>query len=475
MKIYKLHQESYQMRTYKYNGKDHLIVPVVMMREGVHSGSHGPLLHTTNELVKSIAAWNGQPVVVNHPQNEQGVYVSANLPKVREKEEVGIVFNSRMDGDKLKAELWLDVNKMATQAVQALNAIQALKPMDVSVGIYSDEEEVNGEWNGENYQAVAANYRPDHLAILPGESGACSWTDGCGIRTNKKSDNEMNKKNEKEPIRKVENNLTANSASLLFDEIREKLRDKIRPLNERNGDRVITFHFLMSVYPDYMIYEKENEDEGNTSYFKQAYAIDANNEVSLVGDPVEVKREVIYTPVQQISTNKKNGGNKMTPCCREKVNSLITNSATPWTEKNREWLEGQEEPIVDNLVNQMERKVTNEEVVQVLTSGVKTAADVLEWLPKGSAARNEIEQGLKLHEAARKEKVDHILNNTAEGVWTEDQLKEMSTDVIVNIAKSIPDVQNKVDYSARGINQQNPQVNQEAKKEVLLPAGVKRK
>jgi len=44
---------------------------------------------------------------------------------------------------------------------------------------------VEGVWNEEEYHSIVRNYRPDHLALLPGAIGACSWEDGCGIRANK--------------------------------------------------------------------------------------------------------------------------------------------------------------------------------------------------------------------------------------------------------------------------------------------------
>lgn len=468
METYRLHQNSYQMRTFKHKGLDHLIVPVIMMREGVHSGSHGPLLHTTEELAKTVEAWNGQPVVINHPKNKQGVYVSANLPEIREVEEVGMVFNTKMDGDKLKAELWLNVNKMTEKALTALAAIRSLKPMDVSVGIFSDEEPAEGEWNGEAYQAIARNHRPDHLAILPGEQGACSWADGCGIRVNKSGEeNELQ-------INRIENKLTTNGA-LSFDEIARKLHGELRKQDtfetDSNGDsRPLVYNYVTAVYPDYMIYEKEVRKENKASYYKQGYALTAAQEVELVGEPIEVKREIVYIPIQQINVNKqKNGGTKMTPCCKEKVANLIAHASTPWNEKHREWLESQEEPIIDSLVTQMERKVTNDEAIQVLSSGVKNTADVLNWLPEGSPVRAEIEAGLALHSAERKEKIEHILNNTKE-VWSEEQLNGMSTEVIANIAKSIQ-TNTTVDYSAQG----NVQVNHTGGDEVLLPGGISKK
>src|SRR5690606_20175922 len=39
---------------------------------------------------------------------------------------------------------------------------------------------VVGELNGKPYTAKQVNLRPDHVALLPGEVGACSIADGCG-------------------------------------------------------------------------------------------------------------------------------------------------------------------------------------------------------------------------------------------------------------------------------------------------------
>ena len=44
--IYKVNQEkNYIVKTKKHQGKDFLVVPVTMMVEGVHNGSHGRLFH----------------------------------------------------------------------------------------------------------------------------------------------------------------------------------------------------------------------------------------------------------------------------------------------------------------------------------------------------------------------------------------------------------------------------------------------
>ena len=47
-------QPTYIARELTYEGKTHLVIPVVMMVEGVHNGSRGPVLHSAEELGKIV-------------------------------------------------------------------------------------------------------------------------------------------------------------------------------------------------------------------------------------------------------------------------------------------------------------------------------------------------------------------------------------------------------------------------------------
>jgi len=67
----------YRIRHETYRGRQYMIVPVVMMVEGVHSGSRGALLHTTEELRNSARQWENMPVVIDHPERN-GQYISAH-------------------------------------------------------------------------------------------------------------------------------------------------------------------------------------------------------------------------------------------------------------------------------------------------------------------------------------------------------------------------------------------------------------
>ena len=81
MEIYAALNEHYTVREEQHQGKTHLVVPVIMMREGVHNGSHGQIFHPIDELGHFEGAWNGIPVSIQHPSVD-GKHVSANSPDI---------------------------------------------------------------------------------------------------------------------------------------------------------------------------------------------------------------------------------------------------------------------------------------------------------------------------------------------------------------------------------------------------------
>ena len=182
----------YTVQEKVHQKKKHLIVPVTMIVEGVLQGSAGPLLHLAEDFGKFPEAWNGIPVVINHPEVD-GINVSANSPDLIETLTVGRVYNAKMVNSKLKAEVWLEETKLNEVSPDTFSAIGLKQSIEVSVGVFTEYEQTLGTYNGRDYTAIARNHRPDHLALLPGGVGACSIADGCGIRVNskKKGENEM--------------------------------------------------------------------------------------------------------------------------------------------------------------------------------------------------------------------------------------------------------------------------------------------
>ncbi len=163
-------------------GREHVVVPVVMALEGVLHGSQGAFLYPADELRRSVPHWNGRPVVVYHPDMANGGV--ANQPDVYNRQRVGTLFNARFDGRALKAEAWLEVDRLRAVDMRVLEAVNKAKMMEVSTGLFTENDDTPGVFNGREYTAIARNYRPDHLAILPDKVGACSIEDGAGLCRN---------------------------------------------------------------------------------------------------------------------------------------------------------------------------------------------------------------------------------------------------------------------------------------------------
>ncbi len=172
------------IRTELLEGRKHFVVPVVMAVEGVLNGSRGPLFYSADELRLSVPHWNGRPVVVYHP--DMRFNCAAGDPEVFTQQRVGTIFNARFDAKAraLKAEAWLDADRLAIVDWRVLNAVRRGEMMEVSTGLHTENDEAAGSFAGKRYTGIARNYRPDHLAILPDLRGACSIDDGAGLCRN---------------------------------------------------------------------------------------------------------------------------------------------------------------------------------------------------------------------------------------------------------------------------------------------------
>jgi len=435
-------QYTYTPRVESYQGKEYIVVPVVMMTEGVHNGSRGAVYHSPDELGKIVEAWNGIPVTISHPMNEQGEFVSANSPNILSSWAVGQIFNARMDGIKLKAEAWLDVQRMTSISPDALERVRSGEIMEVSVGIFSDEIEEEGDWNNEHYIAVAKNYRPDHLALLPGETGACSVADGCGLRVNKqKGGNDVNTLDVFKELNKQGFSVSPIVNEVSFSQIMDQLYSLV---DGRDNDT--ERYYLEDVYDDYVVYRKRKITQTNdgeisgsevVGLFKQAYQIDASDKVAFVGEPVEVKKSVSYVTLKEhetsrkrtkFNTNKKEE-NGMCAKCPEKVNELIAHSATHFDEKDKEWLGNLTEDQLDKLIPKVQVNKTTEPVKVEVTE--EEAWKVLKL------NKEQYDMGVKIYNDQRTEVTKEILANSEEGVWKEEDLKEMKLDVLKKVAKSL--------------------------------------
>lgn len=242
-------------------GKEYLVVPSVMLTPGVFAGSKGPLLYLPEELSKDPVVWNHKPAMVYHPTlNGEGI--SACDPDVIDKQKCGLVMGSSYDG-RLKNETWIDIEKTKIVDNRILTALAEGKTIEVSTGMYHDLQEVSGEYNGKKYIGIVRNIRPDHLAILPDQVGACSVADGAGLL-----------RNAAKPVGMEE---------LSYDNIREQLRMLLR-----GGE--VGYCYICDLYAKSAVYEKDDKA------YRVAYKIKAGK-VILDGTPEEVRKVTKYVTV----------------------------------------------------------------------------------------------------------------------------------------------------------------------------------
>ncbi len=171
-------------------GRKYIVAPVVMLVEGVVNGSKGALYYPGSELGKTPVVWDHKPIVVYHPEMN-GQAISACSPAVIESRKVGMLLNTKYD-TKLRAEAWFEEEKMKKVDPRVYEALEKGEMMEVSTGLFTDNVQKPGKFGDKQYDAVATNYRPDHLAILPDKVGACSIADGAGLLANELTLPEIN-------------------------------------------------------------------------------------------------------------------------------------------------------------------------------------------------------------------------------------------------------------------------------------------
>lgn len=317
-----------KVRRQDLEGRPHLVVPCVMMVEGVLNGSKGPLYYPKEEMAKNPQAWDHRPVMVYHP-TKNGKPSKAADPDALNTQKIGLTLNTKYvspsDGKpvKLRTEVWLDEERTKKVAPGLLSRIEKGEPVEVSTGLYTENEDKPGKFKDKDYVAVARQYVPDHLAVLPTGVGACSVKDGAGLLVNK------NKNGDQEPT------TNAMSYNRIHQQVQKCLDEQFGAYNVHAQD----------VYPKFVIFAKRVEGGGQKLY-KQEYKFDQRKDettrLALTGTPEPVERVTEYrTPSGEFVGNSLYGGQfpKEFPMTKaERVAALISNSGGTWTKDDEAYL-----------------------------------------------------------------------------------------------------------------------------------------
>jgi len=260
-------------------GKRYLVAPTVALKSGVLNGEFVP----PDEVAKYADAWNGRPVPIGHPKQD-GQAISANSMDLWD-ETPAMFWDAHIDGDALKGNIWLDIDKASDMGGDGARLLQRLRnneAIDVSTGYFRDLVDQPGTHDGKAYTGIARNLRPDHIAILLNETGACSWADGCGVP-------------------RINEAKAAESASQSF--ISALVRNVLRSLGGKKVDRNKVIEGLVAnaqckcTKP-----QLEAMDDATLTAFADSLQPIVNEEAPAVEPvPVEVAKEVVPAELAQLA------------------------------------------------------------------------------------------------------------------------------------------------------------------------------
>jgi hypothetical protein len=177
MNHYDVSVNSDSIRREELDGREHLVVPVRAVEEGVLDGGFLP----ADTIEDTEPGWNGVPAVAGHPTDgSPNAFFSANPPAVQENLTYGRLFEADATDGTLNGELWLDIPKARRLSEEhgfdvAVNAIEKLENgEDVAVStsyIPTNRVEDPGHYDGKAYQHVLESIQPDHIGVLPDGQG----------------------------------------------------------------------------------------------------------------------------------------------------------------------------------------------------------------------------------------------------------------------------------------------------------------
>ncbi|HCD6043301.1 TPA: DUF2213 domain-containing protein [Enterobacter hormaechei] len=294
------------------DGKPHIVVrgitpvvdDIVMNRK----------LYPAAEIEKAYNTLERNPMPLGHPKVD-GKHVSARDVRAVNEYHVGAWLQNvshkdgKVTGDMYVNRQYAESSEKGKRLINRLDEMLAgtnSDPIHISTGLLYSGIAANGESKGKKYNEIATNMMFDHVAVLLDEPGAGTPDEGVGIFVNAEGDEtEIEVCNLQDAI--VSDNrkdgwlnkikfFVANDGGMSFDEIAASLREAIR------ANIPDSWRYVVSIYPDYLIFEEEKKNGSGRSLFKQKYLI-SDGAVSLVGEPVEVVRK----PTEyEIKTNGEN-------------------------------------------------------------------------------------------------------------------------------------------------------------------------
>jgi hypothetical protein len=399
-----------------FNGKEHLVVPIVAMigDEVFHPmGSKGPAFVPADVLAAWPSIWNDTIVMLDHPEGATAV----STPDYIEGFGLGRIYNARFENNRLQMEEWLDPERaelIGGEALKQFEALKAGKKIEVSFAPYVVDEYAPGtSASGKPYEYIwRLIVGCDHVANLPfGVLGACSNEMGCGAPMTARENENQKEVSMPDPPQKAKAKSRI-SFSSIAGSIAEFFKGggtnaaangTVTAAETGTGDLALwstmydvlkstvpAFHGIVEIYHEtensgYVVYHVQLSNYNtdwlfNVKLEQRSFSVELSTGIITLGsDAVEVKPgPTTYVPVEE--PVKVEAASNETPCQCQKTPNASTSNETLAQPEESTMTDEEIKALVDGSV-----KTAVESAVTAATANLLTKTDIAPLLAAAQA------------------------------------------------------------------------------------------
>jgi len=372
------------------DGRSHLVTTMMPIRGDITMNN---IFYPDNEIESSFMQLNMLPAPNGHP-TVNGVSVPAFHPVANNKHNIGgFLRNPRKKGKRVFVDFLIDeeVASNTKAGKETIKRIVGGEKIGVSTGLTISKviNKTGSDDFGKKYQRIGGTFNFDHVATLLNEKAA---GDHAGTKM----------------ITNDEDVLIYNSEWKMNELSTEDLHSAIRELLPKNSDN--SFLWIKEIYPLTQTFVYSLEDANTKKSFKQGFAVDENDKVTLVNDKIEV----IENPDKYITKTITNEVDNMDK--NKLVLAIIGNSANKYTVADNDRLVTLSD---DELLKIVNTATDVDSAKEILTN---SGFDFKEY-EVFKVNKGEFNAYLAKKEEAQKETIECIVKNSE---YTAEMLKEKS-------------------------------------------------
>lgn len=379
------------------DGRSHLVTVMMPIRGDITMNKR---FYPDKEVTNSFMQLNMLPAPSGHP-TVNGVSVPAFHPVANNKHNIGgFLRNPRKKGKRVFVDFMLDeeIANNSEEGKETIRRIEAGEKIGVStgLGVAKVENKQGKDDFKKEYNQVVGGYQFDHVAILLNEHAAGEHA-GTELVLNEEGGEVF--------VHNAEWQVNELSTSDLHQAINDLIR--VKPESD-----LCLHSWVMDVFPDSKQVVYSVEDQSGRKLFKQTYAIDQNDSVTLIDDKTEVVKKEEFIPKQTTNT-------EVSDMDKGKiVLAIIGNSANKFTVADNDRLMAMSDDELNTIV--ATNTLDEAEAKKMLTNSGFDFAGYENY----TANKDKFEAFLSAEDEALKSTVDNIVANSD---FTAEMLKGKSS------------------------------------------------